>query len=286
VKILLTGANGLLGSAIQHISLEKGHECLPLPRKTLNWLESYTEMIVVDDADVVIHAAANTDVEQCEAYPDICYRDNYLLSEHIAALAARANKKFVFISSTGVYGDHKDTPYCEFDDVQPTTHYHKSKILAENSIQMQSNNSLIVRTGWLFGSGINVTKNFISKRVEEARNSSSGVIFANKDQFGNPSYNIDVARRIIEFLEFGVHGVFNCVNSQPATRFEYVKKIIEFSNLNVSIVESSADSFNRIANVSNNESAFDWKAQTMGFNSLPDWRWSLMKYMRDGTYLV
>ena len=236
MKILLTGANGLLGSAIQHISLEKGHECLPLPRKTLNWFESYTEMLIVDDADVVIHAAANTDVEQCEAYPNICYRDNYLLSEHIAALAARANKKFVFISSTGVYGDHKDTPYCEFDDVQPTTHYHKSKMLAEDSIQMQSKNSLIVRTGWLFGSGINVTKNFISKRVEEARNSSSGIIFANKDQFGNPSYNIDVARRIIELLECGVHGVFNCVNSQPTTRFEYVKKIIEFSNLNVSIV--------------------------------------------------
>lgn len=285
MKILLTGANGLLGSAIQRISLEKGHACLGIGRNYLNWMDSYTNEIISDDADVVIHAAANTDVEQCEALPYLCYRDNYLLSEHIAALAARTNKKFVFISSTGVYGNHKDTPYCEFDDVKPTTHYHKSKLLAENAIQMKSNNSLIIRTGWLFGSGVNLSKNFISKRIEEAKNSSSGVVFANKDQCGNPSYNMDVARRIIDLLEHGMHGVFNCINSEPATRFDYVKKIIEFSNLNVSIVESSAESFNRIANVSNNEAAFDWKAKTIGFNCLPDWRWSLMKHMRGQSYI-
>jgi len=279
VKILLTGANGLLGSALCAISSMRGHTCIALHRDNDDWLRSYADIVTQVGADVVIHAAADTDVERCEALPEICYRDNFLLSQHTALLAASTNKKFVFISSTGVYGGGKDTPYAEYDDVNPTTHYHKSKVLAEQSIQRILPRSLVVRAGWLFGEGGSGSKNFVAKRIEEAKNSSSGVISANKEQFGNPSYNIDVATRIIELIELGLFGIFNCINAGQASRFEYVKKIIELTKMPVSVVESSAQSFNRIAKVSNNEAATDWRSRMMGLASLPDWRDSLARHI-------
>lgn len=279
MKILLTGANGLLGTAIRVASLKRGHTCIPLDRDQQDWLKYYAYSITRLDADVVIHAAADTNVERCEADPDSCYRDNYLLSQHAAMLAASTNKKFVFISSTGVYGFGKTAPYAEYDDVTPTTHYHKSKFMAENAIQSISHDSLIIRTGWLFGMGGDGSKNFVAKRIEEAMNASSGSISANKDQFGNPSYNMDVAIRIIELIELDFSGIFNCVNSGATNRFEYVKKILEFANIPVSVREADSHAFNRIAHVSNNESATDWRSRAMGLASLPDWRHSLQQYI-------
>lgn len=279
MKILLTGANGLLGSAIRTVSLNRGHTCVPLNRDKYDWKKSYVDSVTQIDADVLIHAAADTDVERCEIHPESCYRDNYLLSQHAAMLAASTNKKFVFISSTGVYGCEKNTPYAEYDSVNPTTHHHKSKVLAEHSIQRILPRSLIIRAGWLFGVGENGAKNFIAKRIEEAKNSSSGIISANKDQFGNPSYNLDVAGRVIDLLELDFFGVFNCTNAGSASRFEYVREIVALAKIPVSVVESSSQSFNRMAQVSNNESATDWRSRAMGLASLPDWRHSLERHI-------
>ena len=280
MKILLTGSNGVLGSAIKEQLFLKSHLCVTysIDRTSNNWEYDLHNIIIINDFDALIHAAANTDVELCEKFDSICYNDNTLLTEKIAIIANNNNLKLVFISSTGVYGEYKDTPYFESDDLKPTTNYHKSKALSEDLITSLSIQNLIIRTGWLFGGAMHLKKNFVANRIREANDNF--VIHANTQQKGNPCFNIDIAIRIIELVECKMNGIFNCVNNGEATRFEYVSRIIEYAGLNNKIIPSDSSLFNRMAKVSNNECAINDRAKKLNLIDLPDWRLSLNNYIK------
>ena len=281
MKILLTGASGILGSAIGHVASLHDWQCDALSRDPLE-LAALDDRI--SDYDVLIHAAANTNVEQCEADPDRCYQDNWLLTELLAQKAAHAGVRMVFISSTGIYGTAKATPYKEYDHVAPTTHHHTSKYLAEQCLKRQSLDNLVVRTGWLFGGEYTNPKNFVARRLDEARNAlhaGYGVIRSNAEQRGVPCYTLDIAKRILQLVQKDQFGVFNCVNEGHASRCEYVRKIIELAEIPVGVEPSDAASFNSKAHVSNNEMAENWKMSALGMPAMPAWENSLARYIEE-----
>lgn len=281
MNILLSGASGLLGSAIMARATQLGIACDAMARPVLACDAPGGLLALLGGYDVVIHAAANTNVEKCEVEPENCYADNFLLTELIAQSAALAGVKMVFISSTGVYGEHQDTPYREYDAVLPTTHHHRSKHLAEQAVLSAHGANLVVRTGWLFGGPGSNPKNFVARRIEEAQRAGEGFIYSNMEQRGVPCFNADVAQRIVELCAAGAAGVYNCVNSGNASRLEYVQAIIELAGLGVEVRPSDAASFNRKARVSNNEMADNWKSAALGWPALPLWRASLARYLGD-----
>jgi len=280
MKIGITGSSGLLGRELCLLAAEKGFDVIKLERSNLlleNGLAKSVRYIKQFKFNVVIHCAANTDVEGCEIAPEISYRDNTLLTEMLANTCKQLDIFMVFISSTGVYGNHKLDPYTEYDCVAPTTAHHRSKWLAEQSVRLTQNNSLIIRTGWLFGGGYNLPKNFVANRIKEALIAEKPI---ESDQFqkGNPTYARDVASTIIALLGSGWSGTFNCVNSGIATRFTYVKKIIELAKLDVDVLPSDKP-FKRIAKVSNNESAMNFKLNQLDIPAMPNWEDSLASYI-------
>ena len=281
MKILLTGASGLLGSAIDRVASQYGWRCDALARDPLTLAALHDRF---SGYDVLIHAAANTNVEQCESDPDRCYRDNWLLTEFLAQKAAQANVRMVFISSTGIYGAAKRTPYKEYDPVAPTTHHHTSKHLAEQSVLRQHPDNLVVRTGWLFGGEYANPKNFVARRLDEALNAQVAgqtLIRSNAEQRGNPCYNLDIAERILLLVQQNHCGIFNCVNEGNASRCEYVSKIMELAGVRINVVPSDAANFNRKARVSNNEMAENWKMGAQGLPAMSDWRESLLHYITE-----
>lgn len=281
MKILLTGASGLLGSAIAHVAGLHGWQCHALSRDPQELAALAGRLSAYD---VLIHAAANTNVEQCEIDPDRCYQDNWLLTELLAQKAAQAGVRMVFISSTGIYGIAKTAPYKEYDPVTPTTHHHTSKYLAEQTVLRQHRNNLVIRTGWLFGGEYANPKNFVARRVDEARNAQAAnqsLIRSNAEQRGVPCYNLDIAERILLLVQKNQYGVFNCVNAGHASRCEYVKKIIELAGIPVDVEPSDAASFNRKARVSNNEMAENWKMAALGMPAMPAWEESLARYIAE-----
>lgn len=285
MKILLTGAAGLLGSAIVEAAHRRGVICAPLARPGTN-LHGLTVSALASQLrgyDVLIHAAANTNVEQCEIAPDQCYRDNFLLTELLATAAIEAHVKVVFISSTGIYGDGLQTPYREYDSAHPQTHHHRSKALAEQAVTNQDAGNLIIRTGWLFGGAAGNPKNFVARRIDEARAAAQGkgYIESNTEQRGVPCFNQDVAARILDLIAADSSGIYNCVNTGSASRYEYVSAIVELSGLLVEVKPSTAAAFNRKAKVSNNEMATNWKMDTLGLAVMPEWRASLAYYIQE-----
>jgi dTDP-4-dehydrorhamnose reductase len=279
MKLLISGANGLLGGALSRLADAHGHDWVGFDRSRVSFAADASLDTVFDGIHHFIHAAANTNVEQCEVDPAVCYRDNVLLTERLAGAARRSGVPVTFISSTGVYGSHKTNPYREFDEVRPETHHHKSKLQAENLVLAADWNNLVVRTGWLFGGSALAQKNFVAKRILEAKAAASGFISSNQEQRGCPTYVIDLAQRVFELMGNRSRGVFNCVNAGDASRFEYVQSIVALAGLAVDVRPIAAQGFNRIAPVSNNEMAVNWRADEAGLVPLRSWRAALQEYL-------
>ena len=281
MKIAITGASGLLGSELLALTKKIGISAVALERSNIKLgcgLDNAVEQIKQVNCDVLIHCAANTNVDFCEIHPETCYKDNVLFTELLANVCRKLEICLVFISSTGVYGSHKTEPYFEYDNVLPTTHHHRSKWLAEKALAQLHQNSLIIRTGWLFGGGYQLPKNFVANRIKEAI-ASDGTIKSDPMQIGNPTYSGDVAKTIIALLEGGWRGTFNCVNKGRASRFEYVSEVIRLSGINILVEPIAGAAFNRKAKVSHNESAINFKLSQFGLDAMPSWKDSLASYI-------
>jgi dTDP-4-dehydrorhamnose reductase len=288
MKLLLTGASGLLGEAVIQQASSLGWECCGLKREFI-WNCKRTELAAkIANFDIVIHCAANTDVEYCQIDPDGCYRDNYLLTEILSKAAADAGIKMAFISSTGVYGNSKDEPYREYDQPNPTTIHHASKYLAEEMVLQSAANNLIIRTGWLFGGAVTNPKNFVARRIYEARELvlTEGVIRSNKNQKGVPCFNQDIAARLLRLVIDDRSGIYNCVNSSSATRLEYVSAIIGASKLPVVVQAVDPLHFKRKANVAINEVAINWKMDCLDYKAMPTWQNSLNLYIKNIIHVI
>ncbi len=277
MKIALTGANGMLGTALAEACILREWPCRAINRDSILLHSPSAAVELFLGADVVIHAAANTDVEFCEQHRDVCYRDNTVLTEVIARAATLAGSRFVYISSTGVYGNHKRAPYDEFDLAAPTTIHHQSKHLAE-AVSLLQPGCLVVRTGWLFGGTTRNPKNFVARRIYEAKNTRAA-IRSNFEQFGNPSFSRDVAGQILRLIEDGHSGVFNCVNEESVSRAEYVRTILADAGLKTPVEDCPAATFRRSAPVSLNEGAVNLKMNLMGISPMRSWRVALREYL-------
>jgi dTDP-4-dehydrorhamnose reductase len=275
MKIAITGGNGLLGSTLLKCAPIYDFDIVQLSRDFVNL---QTQLVELSKFLVDINCAANTNVEYCEEFPAECYRDNLLLTELITNACRISKVKLVFISSTGLYGDYKEEPYFEYDEVKPTTTHHRSKWLAEKSIRAILGDHLIIRTGWLFGGDWEMTKNFVANRIKEAIK-SNGVISSDISQVGCPTYVVDLTKMIFSLLSSKWLGTFNCVNSGKATRYEYVSKIIELSDYNIQVQPVDGQAFSRLAKVSKNESAVNTKLLELGFGDMPRWEDSLSHYI-------
>ena len=122
MKILITGSSGLLGSYLFEFLKMNGESVKRFNRNKLSYRNNQTNIDQLIGFDCIIHAAANTNVEACEIDPISCYKDNTLLTERLAYAAGKAKCKFIYISSTGIYGTGKKSePFTEYDEVKPTT---------------------------------------------------------------------------------------------------------------------------------------------------------------------
>lgn len=282
IKFLVTGTNGVLGEEIFNILKGFNIDVTKFVRTLIPIDQIPNSKKFLEQFDFIIHAAANTNVEECEANSLKCYEDNTYFTERLCKNISEDKCKFIFISSTGIYGNHSENkPFLESDKVQPTTHYHNSKWLAEEIIRQNSDNHLIIRAGWIFGGSPEKPKNFVARRIEEAFSAlrSGKKLYSNMEQFGSPTYSIDLSRTIIDLAMDNQIGTFNVVNNGQASRFEYVSRIIEFADIDIDVLPVNASTFERKANVSNNESAISSNLLKLGYNKLPNWEDSLQFYI-------
>lgn len=272
--MLIAGAGGLLGSAFR-IAFPKA---LALSRSELNPRNFVALALQIRQCSptVIVNAAAYTNVEQAETNWDECYQVNTLLPQLLGDCANSCGALLVYFGSTGCYGEGP-TPHTDFDALQPSTHYHRSKMLGETAVREATFKHLILRLGWLFG-GTNKKPDFVRARIGELQKSTN--VFADYQQQGNPTFVDAVVSQTMRLVNVGLTGTFNCVSFPAVSRLEYVKAVAAAGAFSCAVTPVEHSYFNRKANVSLNESAANTKLQMLGLDEMPDWRISLQHYMQ------
>jgi len=279
MRILLSGAGGMLGTAFKSaLESDSRVELICIGRAELEVTEPGRLLDLIERAQpsVVLNCAAHTDVEEAERTPDVAFRANWILPGVLATACRRQQALLVHFSSTGCYGRSKQTPYSEEDRLEPTTVHHRSKALGEEAVRETGCEFLILRTGWLFGGQPGHAKNFVWKRLIEARSSSRMVSQAS--QIGNPTFVGDIAQLTLHLTRTGLRGIYNCVSRGSASRFEYVRRIVQTAGLPC-VVEPTTMPFQRLAQVSPNEAAVNYRLTQLGMNTMPEWENAVDAYV-------
>jgi dTDP-4-dehydrorhamnose reductase len=268
----------MLGSALRK-PLEKLGDLLN-PRSSDLDLRDRTSTLKFLDAfspKVVVHTAAMTNVEACEDDPKKAFLTNSEATQNLVDGLMGSDAHLIFISSTGVYGNHLSKPYTEVDQTIPTTVHHRSKKLGEDIVARHLPFHTILRTGWLYGGETTQPKNFVYKRFLEARGSDQ--LISDPSQIGCPTWVDNLVSQIIFIINEGVLGTYNAVDHGAASRSEYVKQIIKSFNLPCEVVEGTSTNFQRKAKVSPNESAENFRLQLRGLDQMSPWEESLDRYI-------
>lgn len=208
MKILVTGAGGLLGRACVALASPR-HECVGLRRQELD----ITDYAAVETAlrdirpDAVLHCAAYTKVDDAERHPETAMLVNAGGAESVARAARESGAAMLYVSTDYVFDGDQQTPYLEEDTTHPLCRYAESKLEGERRVAaVLPDRHTIVRSGWLYGSG----KGFVDWAL--GRLEAGEVLRAVNDQVGSPTWVKDLAEALLVLLEIGLSGTFHVVN--------------------------------------------------------------------------
>jgi dTDP-4-dehydrorhamnose reductase len=228
MRVLITGATGLLGAEVVKHFRKNWHQVLECSRAPLTVVDSHRASMDITDPDqveaifdafrpeVVVHCAAKTNVDACETDPQEAYRVNTFGTEVIAAHCQRVGAACVYISTDYVFDGAKGAPYHEYDAPNPLSVYGRSKYLGEQAVQALCPRHYIVRVAWLYGVGRKTFPQFV---LDAARQGQSPTVIA--DQIGSPTYVADIADRLLLLVQTDCYGVYHLTNPPPVSRYEF-----------------------------------------------------------------
>jgi dTDP-4-dehydrorhamnose reductase len=204
VKILVTGARGMLGRAVADEAAAAGHEVVDLGREELDVRDAAAvgERLDAERPDAVVHCAAYTDVDGAEGDLRGAMAGNAEAPARVAAAAAAVGARTVYPSSDYVFDGSKDEPYVESDAPRPQSVYGQSKLAGEHEVSRADPRHLVVRSSWLFGPG---GSNFVDTMLRLA--DEHGEVAVVTDQVGAPTYTRHLASGLLRLIESNSSGL-------------------------------------------------------------------------------
>lgn len=230
-NILLTGANGQLGRAIQQVYGDEVNfiktDVVEMDGFTVLDITDYdaVEKAVTDnDIDVIINCAAYTNVDGCETAEDLAYKINAEGPGNLAKAAANHSIKLIHVSTDYVFSGDGTKPYVETDTPNPVSAYGRTKLAGEEKVKEECNKYFILRTAWLYGDGKNFVKTMLS--LSEKYDEVSVVM----DQLGSPTSALELARmiKVLEPTEF--YGIYHATCEGDTNWADFTEKIFEKAN--------------------------------------------------------
>ena len=234
-KVLITGANGMVGSYID-FGIKTDIDTLDITRE-----ENVKEIFDAHQPKIVIHMAAETDVDKCEKEPGHAYKINTLGTYNIANYARKFNAKMVYISTSAVFDGKNDKLYYEEDLPNPQSIYARTKYLGEIIVKDIVPEYLIIRAGWMFGGGPQKDKKFIAKIIKQLNLPEIKVV---NDKMGALTFAKDLVMGIQILLKENKVGVCHLVNRGICSRYDIALEIAQILKSSAKIIPVSSDYFN------------------------------------------
>jgi dTDP-4-dehydrorhamnose reductase len=275
MKVLIIGSEGMLGhDLVDILSAENEISTTTIDTLDITDIEKTIATVKNIKPDVVVHAAAFTDVDGSETNEDLAYKVNVIGTRNVAVACSEVDAALVYICTDYVFDGTKGSSYYEYDQTNPLGVYGKTKHLGEVYIRDILNKFYIVRTSWLYGYH---GPNFITTMLKLAEKRDSISVVA--DQIGSPTYTVDLATAISKLIKKPAYGTYHVTNSEHCSWYEYAQEIFENAGIDIELNPVSTEEFGSPAprpkySVLKN---YSWKME--GFPKIRSYKEALKEYM-------
>lgn len=276
MKILVTGVKGQLGYDVVRELEGRGIEAVGVDIDEMDITDADSVDRTIREAapDAVIHCAAYTAVDAAEENEELCRRVNAAGPRNIAAVCKDLDIKMIQISTDYVFDGQGERPWEPDDPCHPMSVYGKTKYEGELAVMELLEKYFIVRIAWVFG--IN-GKNFVKIMLNLAKNHDT--IRVVNDQFGSPTYTLDLARLLVDMVLTEKYGIYHATNEGTCSWYEYACAIFEEAGVKVNVVPVTTEEYGAKASRPANSRMSKEKLTEKGFQRLPEWRDALKRYI-------
>jgi dTDP-4-dehydrorhamnose reductase len=277
MRILVTGARGMLGRDLCPLLREKGHDVTEwdLPQRDITEVTPTIAEAVKLKPAAIYHLAAITDVDDCEKNRAEAYKVN-TLGAWTMALAARDSKaELVYISTDYIFDGAKKHPYLENDKPNPINYYGSTKLLGEQAVMRDIKNFYICRTSWMFGAH---GKNFVDTILRLAK--EKGSVDVVTDQLGSPTYTRDLAVALALLPGSKKYGVYNISNAGSCTWYDFAREIVRRAGLEAEVKPTTSDKYVRPARRPAYSALDNWFFQSRFDHRLRPWQEALQDFLK------
>lgn len=277
MKVLITGCKGMLGTDLMKV-FGNTHEIIGVDVQDFDITDPVITQSSIKNIrpDVIVHPAAYTDVDGCEANIETAFKVNALGARNIAAASNEIGASMVYISTDYVYDGEKSSPYFEYDSTNPQSIYGKSKLEGENFVKALCKKHYIARTSWLYGRN---GKNFVKTMINLSKERKELSIV--NDQVGSPTYTIDLASSLLELISKPAYGTYHITNSDYCSWYEFTKNIFEIANITgIEIKPITTKQLNRPAPRPKNSVLEKFYLKLNGYSLLRSYKTAVGEYIR------
>jgi len=232
VRVLVTGAGGQLGLELAEILRGRGHEVVALAHGELDIadLEAVERTVEAHSPDLLVNAAAHTNVDGCETETELAYSVNALGPRNLAQACEWLGCELLHVSTNYVFDGEDDRPYEPFDLPSPISAYGRTKLAGEEYVKHLTRRWYVVRSAGVYGRGHNFVRTML--RVANERD----VLKVKDDEFISPTYARDLAEGIVEIVEAGRYGLYHLTNAGFCSWYEFTREIFRLTGVEVEVI--------------------------------------------------
>ena len=281
MKILITGANGMLAKSVRE-KLSEGNELICTDVNEIDITDESAVLKKVEEIkpEYIINCAAYTAVDKAEDVYDLADKINADGPGNLAKAAKEVDAVLIHISTDYVFNGDLDLSksYVETDQVGPVTVYGKTKLHGEEEVQKNTDKFYIFRTAWLYGDGNNFVRTMLKLGTTKDE------INVVSDQHGSPTYAEDLANIIKQAIEKKIpYGIYHTTNQGFTTWYEFTKKIFELANISCKVNPVTTEKYIEIMKVKQAKRPFNSKLSKEKILSqgveIPTWEEGLKRYL-------
>jgi dTDP-4-dehydrorhamnose reductase len=223
VRLLVTGAAGMLGADVRRAAERSGHDVTALTRADLDVTDAGAVGHAVAGArpDAIVNCAAWTDVDGAERAEAAALAVNGAAPGVLARAADAAGALLIHPSTDYVFDGTARRPYVESDPTAPVGAYGRTKLAGEQAIAAATDRHLIVRTAWLYGRD---GGNFVDTILRLARERDALAIV--DDQIGSPTWSRELAEAIVALAEADAHGIRHVAGAGSCSWLDFAREIL------------------------------------------------------------
>lgn len=266
-KTLITGADGAVGSYVD-FGIKTNKHLLDV-----TYLKEVLTVCKKFRPAIILHLAAETDVDRCQRDPQHAYLVNSIGTYNMALVAKELRAKLIYISTAGVFDGNKNSAYVEEDEPKPPNYYGHSKFLGELAVRGMLKNYLIVRVCWVMGGGPDKDQKFVAKIINQLKNPKIEEVKAITDQVGSPTFAKDLIAAIKILISENKNGLFHLANTGIVSRYDVAKFIVDVLRPEVTVSPVDSSYFNLDAQRTKNEGLIS------KVNLMRPWQKALEEYL-------